>query len=114
MAGGMLETHDVAQVAYIAAAVGRQPATVPAGVALFKAPRVMSSRVSVISSVPALLILALFYACGGSSRFNVAQPATSKCDIAVGNSMARVPAAGGKGNLTVETNRECSWSARAE
>ena len=74
----------------------------------------MSSRVPVISSVPLLLLLGFLFGCGGSSSINVVQPSTSKCDIAVSNSLSRVPANGGKGNLTVETNRECSWSARSE
>ena len=79
-----------------------------------KAPRVMSSRARVISSAPAFLVLAFLYGCGGSSSINVVQPSSGKCGIAVSNSMPRVPADGGRGNLTVETNRECSWSARAE
>ena len=74
----------------------------------------MSSRARVISSAPAFLVLAFLYGCGGSSSINVVQPSSGKCGIAVSNSMPRVPADGGKGNLTVETNRECSWSARAE
>ena len=74
----------------------------------------MSSRVPVISSVPLLLLLGFLFGCGGSSSINVVQPSSSKCDIAVSNSLSRVPANGGNGNLTVETNRECSWSARSE
>src|SRR3954468_2056105 len=74
----------------------------------------MSSRVPVLSSVPLLLFLGLLFGCGGSSSINVVQPSSSKCDIAVSNSLSRVPANGGNGNLKVETNRECSWSARSE
>ena len=74
----------------------------------------MSSRARVIRSAPAFFVLAFLYGCGGSSSINVVQPSSGKCDIAVSNSMPRVPADGGRGNLTVETNRECSWSARAE
>ena len=73
-----------------------------------KAPRVLVLASRVISSAPAFLVLAFLYGCGGSSSINVVQPSSRKCDIAVSNSMSRVPANGGKGNLTVETNRECS------
>jgi hypothetical protein len=65
---------------------------------------------------PILLYTLLLLAggCGGSSSINVVEPSTSKCDISVTNSMQRAPAAGGTGNLTVTTNRECPWTARAE
>jgi hypothetical protein len=52
--------------------------------------------------------------CGGSSTVNVVQPSTTKCEVSLANNVQTVPAAGGTGNLTVTTNRECSWSARAE
>ncbi len=75
----------------------------------------MSSRVRLRYPAPALLaLLLLSTACGGSSSIDVVQPSTSKCGISVSNSVPTIPASGGRGSLTVDTNRECSWSARAE
>jgi hypothetical protein len=77
----------------------------------------MTARVrTAVSSAPGVFFALLLLAegCGGSSSLNVVEPSTTKCSIAVTNSMQRAPAAGGTGNLTVSTNRECSWSARAE
>jgi hypothetical protein len=59
-------------------------------------------------------LLLLASACGGSSSISVVAPSSSKCAISVTNSLPSVPAAGGTGNLTVATNRECAWSARAD
>lgn len=70
-------------------------------------------RAAVASPVLTLLLL-VAHGCGGSSSISVLEPSGSKCDISLTNSLQRVPADGGTGNLTVATNRECSWSARAE
>ncbi len=66
------------------------------------------------TSLSCVLLILTAYGCGGSSSISVVEPSSNKCDISVTSSMPRVPAAGGTGNLTVATNRECSWSARAE
>jgi all-beta uncharacterized protein len=52
--------------------------------------------------------------CGGSATTSVVAPSSSKCEISVTNNLTSVPAAGATGHLTVTTNRECPWSARAD
>jgi hypothetical protein len=69
--------------------------------------------VHVVPILAAFLLLAAT-GCGGSATTSVVGPSTSKCEIAVTNSLTSVPAAGATGDLTVATNRECSWSARAD
>ena len=39
---------------------------------------------------------------------------TPRCGIAITNNTSTIPAAGGNGSLTVNVERECSWSARAD
>jgi hypothetical protein len=54
-------------------------------------------------------------ACGGTStNTTVAGPTISRCGVTVSGVGAPVPFAGGTGTLTVSTERECAWSARAE
>jgi all-beta uncharacterized protein len=64
----------------------------------------------IIVGVPVLVATG----CGRSATTSVVGPSSSKCEISVTNNLTSVPAAGATGNLTVETNRECSWSARAD
>lgn len=59
----------------------------------------------------ALLIVAS--GCGSSSETSVTAP-TPRCGISITNHTSTIPAAGGNGSLTVNVERECSWSARAE
>ena len=61
------------------------------------------------------LVAQLFFAsgCGSSSETSVAAP-TPRCGISVTNNTSTIPAAGGNGSLTVNVERECSWSARAD
>ncbi len=66
------------------------------------------------TSLVGILLMLAVNGCGGSSSINVTEPSNNKCDISVTSNLSRVPATGGTGNLTVATNRECSWSARAE
>ena len=61
-----------------------------------------------------LVALLLFVSgCGSSSETSVLAP-TPRCGIAITNNTSTIPAAGGNGSLTVNVERECSWSARAE
>jgi hypothetical protein len=63
----------------------------------------------------ALLGLALFAnSCGSSSQTSVTGPSPTKCVATVTNSSPAVPASGGTGSLTLDTARECSWSASAD
>src|SRR5215213_3838553 len=73
----------------------------------------VGSRARVTPIVAGILLL-LTNGCSGTATTNVVAPSTSKCQVSVTNSVASVPAAGGSGNLTVSTNRDCSWSAHSD
>jgi hypothetical protein len=60
------------------------------------------------------VLLLVANGCGRSATTSIVGPSSSKCEISVTNNLTSVPAAGGTGNLTVATNRECTWSARAD
>src|ERR687898_909662 len=62
----------------------------------------------------ALLLLCAPAGCGRSSSTNVVGPTPSKCTVSVTNTTPEVPATGGGGALTVNAQRECVWSARAD
>jgi hypothetical protein len=72
-------------------------------------------RATTCASILMSLGVLLTNGCGGSSSINnVVQPSSGKCDVSATSNMQKVPAAGATGTLTVSTNRECSWSARAD
>jgi hypothetical protein len=76
-------------------------------------------RVSLFHSLPASITVALLLicapaGCGRSSSTNVVGPSPSKCAVSVTNTTPELPAAGGAGALTVNAQRECVWSARAD
>src|SRR5437870_11325843 len=50
----------------------------------------------------------------GSTTTSVTGPSGEKCEIAVTNNTAELPASGGTGTLTVATSRDCTWSAAAD
>src|SRR5262245_50917601 len=52
-------------------------------------------------------------ACGSTST-SVVSPTGSKCEAAVTNNTPELPAAGGSGTVTVNTTRDCTWSASAQ
>ena len=67
-----------------------------------------------IAMTAGLVALLLFVSgCGSSSETSVAAP-SPRCGISITNNTSTIPAAGGNGSLTVNVERECSWSARAE
>src|SRR5438876_6456461 len=68
-------------------------------------------RSSVAVSLGCSIALAYLVSACGSSSISVTSPTGSKCSVAVTNSMTSVPATGGTGTLTVQTNRDCTWSA---
>ncbi len=41
-------------------------------------------------------------------------PTGTKCEVSVTNNTPELPAAGGSGSVTVNTSRDCSWSASAD
>ena len=58
-------------------------------------------------------VAGFFTACG-SSTTSVVEPTATKCAISVANSTSELPAAGGRGTITVNTTRDCPWSAAAQ
>lgn len=72
------------------------------------APRTL---VAVTAGLVALLLFAS--GCGSSSEISVTAP-TSRCGVSITNNTSTIPAAGGTGSLTVNVERECSWSARVD
>jgi hypothetical protein len=70
------------------------------------------TRVSIIAS--AALLFGTFGCGGASSTVDVVGPSDTKCAVGVRNSASEIPATGATATLTVSTERECSWSARAD
>src|SRR5947207_4601479 len=68
-----------------------------------------------VSPQAAVLLWSIALAClapaCGSSSISVSSPTGVKCSVALTNSMTSVPAAGATGTLTIQTNRDCTWSA---
>src|SRR6476646_4056186 len=60
-----------------------------------------------------VLLVATFAACGGSAMTSVSAPSITKCAVSVTNTSPEIPASGGAGSLTLNTARECAWSASA-
>jgi hypothetical protein len=50
-------------------------------------------------------------ACGSSASTNVTGPTAIKCQVTLSNNASELPSSGGTGSLTVNSERECSWSA---
>jgi hypothetical protein len=77
----------------------------------------MTSRVrgrTVVTRLTLVCLLLLAGSCGSSSSTSLLGPSAQKCGLTVKSSPPAIPGTGGTGNLTVETARECAWSARAE
>jgi hypothetical protein len=51
-------------------------------------------------------------ACGSGSTSFVG-PTGAKCEVSATNNTPELPAAGGTGTITVNTSRDCLWSASA-
>jgi Putative binding domain, N-terminal len=75
--------------------------------------RVPGSR-SLPASIAIAMLLCAPAGCGRSSSTSVVGPTPSKCTVSVTNTTPEVPATGGGGALTVNAQRECVWSARAD
>jgi hypothetical protein len=72
----------------------------------------VTRRRSIVSGIAASLLLAgaaLVAGCGSSSTA-VAPSNVEKCTIGVTSSTSTVEADGGKGRITIQTGRECTWS----
>src|SRR3954452_20719963 len=73
------------------------------------------SRRSILAATIAILYtFSGVVGCGSSATTNVVGPSGTNCGIAATNNAAQIPAAGGTGTITITTERECSWSARAD
>src|SRR5215218_8751206 len=70
------------------------------------------TRVLIVAS--AAFLLGTFGCGGASSTVDVVGPSDTKCAVAVRGSASEIPATGATATLTVTTERECSWSARAD
>jgi hypothetical protein len=55
----------------------------------------------------------LTVACGSAST-NVVEPSAIKCDVAVTGNTPELPASGGSGSLSVDTARDCAWTAATD
>jgi hypothetical protein len=75
-------------------------------------PRVRAGAVVTRLALVCLLLFAS--SCGSSSDTSLLGPSPQKCGLTVKSSTPALPGSGGTGNLTVETARECTWSARTE
>lgn len=68
--------------------------------------------------IPGLLLstalLPLIVACGASSSTSVTAPTTTRCGVSAQTSQTTIGAAGGTGAISVDTARECQWTATAE
>jgi all-beta uncharacterized protein/BACON domain-containing protein len=60
------------------------------------------------------LLLPLLAACGASSSTSMVGPTGARCAVSVQASAATIAAGGGTGAITVDTARECQWTATAE
>ena len=50
-------------------------------------------------------------ACGSSASTNITGPTAIKCQVTLSSNGSEVPSSGGTGTVTVNSERECSWSA---
>src|SRR5215212_2964871 len=55
-------------------------------------------------------VTALMMACSSSS-VSVTAPSTAKCQVTATNSLATAPPAGASGEVSIETARDCEWTA---
>jgi hypothetical protein len=69
-------------------------------------PHVITRRAPLVSIAVALIASAC-----GSSSIAVTGPTTPKCQVSATNSLASVPADGATGTITIDTTRDCTWTA---
>ena len=72
-------------------------------------------RLPTFPAIAAILACAVALASCGSSGNTMTSPSTlSKCAVTVDVPGTTIPAAGGNGSITVQTERECQWTAQPE
>src|SRR6476620_9958787 len=59
----------------------------------------------------AAVLVPLLAACGASSSTSVTAPTGSRCSVSVQTPQNTVAASGGMGTVSVDTARECQWTA---
>src|SRR5215217_5373681 len=68
--------------------------------------------------IPGLLLPAalmpLIVACGASSSTSVTAPTSTRCAVSAQTGQTTIGAGGGTGSISVDTARECQWTATAE
>src|SRR5687768_2020663 len=52
--------------------------------------------------------------CGSSSSTITAPGSSKRCEITLGTRASTLPASGGTGSVTVQTERECQWTATSQ
>jgi hypothetical protein len=77
------------------------------------ASRLPAVRIRIVLLI-ALVIASIAGAACQSATTSVTGPSGSKCEISVKNNTSEVPASGGNGSISVETSRDCSWSAATD
>lgn len=68
-------------------------------------------RRGTVARVAGTALLALLAAACSSTDLSVSAPSTTKCQVAVTNSLPTAPPAGATGTLSVTTTRDCTWDA---
>jgi hypothetical protein len=53
-------------------------------------------------------------ACSNSTTSSITEPSSDRCQVNASAAPTSLPSEGGRGALTVTTNRECSWEARTD
>jgi len=94
------------------------PAALPILTIIFRGTvvRAMHATVAVQVWRPLLCSVGLavgLIACGSSASTNVTGPSPVKCQVTLSSASGSFGSAGGSGNITVSTSRECAWSASA-
>src|SRR6476620_8713629 len=59
-------------------------------------------------------MLLVLGSCGSSSSTSVTAPTTAQCAVTLTSNSLNMGASGGDGALTVDVNRECSWTAKPD
>jgi hypothetical protein len=62
----------------------------------------------------AVLLAVVASACGGTSSTTIAGPSPVKCGVQAAASPTSFAPEGGRGTITIETTRDCSWTAAVE
>jgi len=62
----------------------------------------------------AVTVIALTLAACSSSSTSVTSPTSARCPVQLTQSPATIDSGGGRGEITISVNRDCTWEARSE